>query len=123
MGVTTQKELAQNRFHILTSLLRLRQICCHPAARPAGVENAESAKVEALVEQLEPLMEEGQKVLVFSQFVEMLGLIRTDDRRARLAAFSTSPATRRIAAISCAISRPRKARRSSSFRSRPAASA
>jgi SNF2 family DNA or RNA helicase len=37
---------------------------------------AASAKIEALIETLEPLMEEGQKVLVFSQFVEMLELIR-----------------------------------------------
>ncbi len=76
MGVTTQKELAKNRFHVLTSLLRLRQICCDPRlVRPES--KAVGAKVEALVDQLEPLMEEGQKVLVFSQFVEMLGLIRT----------------------------------------------
>jgi len=76
MGVNTPKELAKNRFHVLTSLLRLRQICCDarlikPESKSVG------AKVEALVDQLEPLMEEGQKVLVFSQFVEMLGLIRT----------------------------------------------
>ena len=76
MGVTTQKELAKNRFHVLTSLLRLRQICCDPRlVKPES--KAVGAKVEALVDQLEPLMEEGQKVLVFSQFVEMLGLIRT----------------------------------------------
>jgi SNF2 family DNA or RNA helicase len=37
---------------------------------------APSAKTEALLEQLEPLMEEGQKVLVFSQFVELLSLLR-----------------------------------------------
>jgi SNF2 family DNA or RNA helicase len=37
---------------------------------------APSAKTEALLEQLEPLMEEGNKVLVFSQFVEMLNLLR-----------------------------------------------
>ncbi len=35
-----------------------------------------SAKTDALLEQLEPLMEEGQKVLVFSQFVEMLQLLK-----------------------------------------------
>ena len=37
---------------------------------------APSAKTESLLEQLEPLMEEGHKVLVFSQFVEMLDLLR-----------------------------------------------
>ena len=76
MGVTTQKELAKNRFHVLTSLLRLRQICCDPRLiRPES--KMVGAKTEALIDQLEPLMEEGQKVLVFSQFTQMLGLIRT----------------------------------------------
>jgi hypothetical protein len=75
LGIKTQKELASQQFHFLTSLLRLRQICCDPrlvkADSPAG-----GAKTEALLDVLEPVMEEGQKVLVFSQFVQMLDLIR-----------------------------------------------
>lgn len=89
----TSRQLDTMRFNMLTSLLRLRQICCHPrllgldaaaevkkgrkkkaAAEPAS----ESAKVAALMELLEPLMEEGQKVLVFSQFVEMLAIIEAE---------------------------------------------
>src|SRR5205814_5552595 len=70
LRIQTQKELAQQQFHFLTSLLRLRQICCHP--RLVQSESiAPSAKTEALLELLEPLMEEGQKVLVFSQFVQL----------------------------------------------------
>src|SRR5436309_2077489 len=75
LGVQTQKELAQQQFHFLTSLLRLRQICCHPRLVNPN-STAASAKSEALLEQLEPLMEEGQKVLVFSQFVQLLDLLR-----------------------------------------------
>ena len=75
LRVQTQKELAQQQFHLLTSLLRLRQICCHPKLlNPES--KAAGAKVEALLEVLEPLMEEGHKVLVFSQFVELLQLLR-----------------------------------------------
>jgi SNF2 family DNA or RNA helicase len=75
LGIKTQKELAKQQFHFLTSLLRLRQICCDPRlVKPDST--AVGAKAEALLEQLEPLMEEGHKVLVFSQFVELLGLIR-----------------------------------------------
>ena len=71
----TQKQLAKEQFNFLASLLRLRQICCHPAlVKPDS--KAESAKVNALVEQLEPLMEEGEKVLVFSQFVGLLELVK-----------------------------------------------
>jgi hypothetical protein len=75
LHVKTQKELAQQQFHFLTSLLRLRQICCHPKLVSPD-SNAVSAKSEALLEQLEPLIEEGNKVLVFSQFVQLLGLLR-----------------------------------------------
>jgi SNF2 family DNA or RNA helicase len=75
LGIKTQKELAKQQFHFLTSLLRLRQICCHP--RLVNPESQlDGAKAEALLEQLEPLMEEGHKVLVFSQFVELLDLLK-----------------------------------------------
>ncbi|MBI4325914.1 MAG: DEAD/DEAH box helicase [Chloroflexi bacterium] len=75
LKIKTQKQLAKERFNFLTSLLRLRQICCHPAlVRPDS--KAPSAKLEALLEQLEPLMDEGHKVLVFSQFVELLALLK-----------------------------------------------
>jgi superfamily II DNA or RNA helicase len=70
--------LGQNQIEILAHLTRLRQICCHPdlvaAARAAG-GTASSGKFEALWELLEPLLAEGQKVLVFSQFVRCLELL------------------------------------------------
>jgi SNF2 family DNA or RNA helicase len=74
LKVQTQKELNQYRFNFLTSLLRLRQICCHPALVDPKSKLI-GAKTEALFDQLEPLMEEGQKVLVFSQFVELINLL------------------------------------------------
>jgi SNF2-related domain/Helicase conserved C-terminal domain len=75
LRVKTPAALNRHRFNFLTSLLRLRQICCHPRLFKPETK-AESAKVDALLETLEPIMEEGQKVLVFSQFVEMLDLLR-----------------------------------------------
>jgi len=75
LRIKTQKELAEQQFHFLTSLLRLRQICCHPRLVQTQ-STAPSAKTEALLEQLEPLMDEGQKVLVFSQFVQLLDLLQ-----------------------------------------------
>lgn len=75
LGIQTPKALNKERFNLLTSLLRLRQICCDPRLVKQDF-GGESAKLEALMEQLEPLMEEGQKVLVFSQFVEMLELLK-----------------------------------------------
>jgi hypothetical protein len=76
LGLKSNKQLNDERFNILTSLLRLRQICCHPALVDGKLREAESAKVAALLDLLEPLMDEGHKVLVFSQFVTMLDLLR-----------------------------------------------
>ena len=76
LGVQTNAQLNAQRFNVLTSLLRLRQICCHPALVNDKLGEVESAKVNALFDLLEPLMEEGHKVLVFSQFVTMLDRLR-----------------------------------------------
>ena len=76
LGLKTNQQLNEQRFNVLTSLLRLRQICCHPALVNDKLRSAESAKLSALEDLLEPLMEEGHKVLVFSQFVTMLDLLR-----------------------------------------------
>jgi superfamily II DNA or RNA helicase len=68
--------MKRNKIQILARLTRLRQICCHPALVPAGHGvPAGSGKFEALWELLEPLLAEGQKVLVFSQFVRCLELL------------------------------------------------
>lgn len=76
LKLKTDRQLNKERFNILTSLLRLRQICCHPALLDPTKANTESAKLSALEDLLEPLMEEGHKVLVFSQFVTMLDLLQ-----------------------------------------------
>jgi hypothetical protein len=76
LGLKTNKQLNDQRFNVLTSLLRLRQICCHPALVDGKLRDAESAKLSALEDLLDPLMQEGHKVLVFSQFVTMLDLLR-----------------------------------------------
>lgn len=81
LKVQTKQQLNESRFNILTSLLRLRQICCHPALVDGTLTDADSAKVLALIDMLEPLMEEGHKVLVFSQFVGMLEILRDTLKR------------------------------------------
>jgi len=76
LGLSTKTSFDQARFNILQSLLRLRQICCDPRLITKSREkSAPSAKMEALFDQLRPLVQEGHKILVFSQFVEMLSLI------------------------------------------------
>ncbi len=66
---------ARQKIAILAALTRLRQICCHPALA-GGSLRLGSGKFDALFEVLEPLLAEGHKVLVFSQFVECLELVR-----------------------------------------------
>jgi superfamily II DNA or RNA helicase len=75
MQALQTKGLAQSRMHVLAALTRLRQICCHPTLVGS---NAPSGKTETLFELLEPLLEKGEKVLVFSQFVEMLKLLEKE---------------------------------------------
>jgi superfamily II DNA or RNA helicase len=63
------------RMKMLTGLLRLRQVCCD--LRLVGIDKAEtSAKLDLLDELLEEAIDGEHRVLVFSQFVSMLHLIR-----------------------------------------------
>ena len=72
--------LTASQMAIFQALLSLRQVCCDPglvkldAARKVTA-SAKRARLPAL---LEELVAEGRKVLVFSQFVEMLKLIERD---------------------------------------------
>jgi SNF2 family DNA or RNA helicase len=76
LGIETDRALDKVRFNILSSLLRLRQICCHPALVDPAHAAIPSEKLDTLVERVTELREEGHQVLVFSQFVTMLELIR-----------------------------------------------
>ena len=59
---------------ILEKILRLRQICCHPAL--IGDGQVPSGKLERLIEDLEEIVAEGRKALIYSQFTSMLSVIR-----------------------------------------------
>jgi len=72
-----EQTMRRNKISILAALTRLRQICSHPAL--AGGKSAlGSGKFDALFDLLEPLLAEGHKVLLFSQFVESLRLLRAE---------------------------------------------
>ena len=72
-----KKGLARSQIVILDALLKLRQVCCDP--RLLKLDSAKkvkrSAKLELLMEMLPALLEEGRRVLLFSQFTSMLALI------------------------------------------------
>lgn len=64
--------LSKHRMEVFETILRLRQITCHPAL--IG-QNSPSAKLDALLADIETIIDEGKKALVFSQFSSMLHLI------------------------------------------------
>jgi SNF2 family DNA or RNA helicase len=74
---TLEAPAGQSRMHVLAALTRLRQICCHPMLA-GGKKSLGSGKTAALFDVLEPLYAGGHKVLVFSQFVEMLKILKTE---------------------------------------------
>lgn len=75
--------LARSRIVVLDALLKLRQICCDP--RLLGMQAAksvkESQKLDALLEMLQSLIEDGRRILLFSQFTSMLDLIAPELRK------------------------------------------
>ncbi|OPA79253.1 helicase SNF [Paenibacillus selenitireducens] len=64
----------KNRIKILAGLTRLRQLCCHPALFVEDYTGS-SAKFEQLLEIIEECRSAGKRMLIFSQFTEMLGII------------------------------------------------
>lgn len=74
-SIAKASEEQEQRFRILALLTRLRQLACHPRLVDE-TWNESSAKLEQLKETLHQLREEGHRVLVFSQFVQHLQLIR-----------------------------------------------
>jgi SNF2 family DNA or RNA helicase len=96
------------KIQVLEALLRLRQAACHPGLiDKANIDHA-SAKLDALMGHIEDVLEEGHKVLVFSQFTSFLSIVKrkldanktvyeyldgkTRDRQARVERFQNDPA-------------------------------
>jgi superfamily II DNA or RNA helicase len=73
-----EKGLARSRIIVLDALLKLRQVCCDPRLVKLAVARrvSASAKLEHLMEMLPPLVEDGRRILLFSQFTSMLDLIK-----------------------------------------------
>ena len=79
-ALLAERGLARSHIEMLDALLKLRQTCCHPALvkldSARGVQA--SAKTDLLMSMLDELISEGKKILLFSQFTEMLGLIEVE---------------------------------------------
>jgi SNF2 family DNA or RNA helicase len=80
---------------ILDALLKLRQVCCDPRLLKSETARSvkERAKLDLLMAMLPEMVEEGRRVLLFSQFTSMLDLIRAELDQAGLGYVSLTGAT------------------------------
>ena len=82
-ALLAERGLARSHIEMLDALLKLRQTCCHPSL--VKLDSAQgvtaSAKTDMLLDMLDELIDEGKKILLFSQFTEMLGLIEIELRK------------------------------------------
>ena len=99
--------MAKSKILVLEALLRLRQAACHPGLIDKKRSDEPSAKLELLLSQLTDVIDEGHKVLIFSQFTTLLGILRqrldaaktpylyldgkTRDRQAKVDEFQNNP--------------------------------
>jgi len=79
----------RDRLAVLTTLLRLRQVCCHLDLLPSGDKKRAwkepSAKMERTFELIDEAIDGGHRVLLFSQFVRVLHLLRDEAKRREIA--------------------------------------
>jgi superfamily II DNA or RNA helicase len=81
-----RKGLAKSHIVFLDALLKLRQICCDPRLLKMQQSRKvkRSAKLERLREMLPEMVDEGRRILLFSQFTSMLDLIKPELDRLKI---------------------------------------
>ena len=74
------KGFRKSQIVILDALLKLRQVCCDPRLLklPTARKVLRSAKLDMLISLLPNMLEEGRRILLFSQFTSMLDLIEPE---------------------------------------------
>ncbi|MCP3690229.1 MAG: DEAD/DEAH box helicase, partial [Gammaproteobacteria bacterium] len=95
--VIKEQGLARSHITILDALLKLRQVCCDPRLTKLerGLGLKHSAKLEWLMTLLPELLEEGRRILLFSQFTSMLGLIETELEKLKISYTKLTGQTRK----------------------------
>jgi len=81
-----QRGFNRCRMEILTTLMRLRQVCCHLdlLKLPDFAPQHPSGKMDLFFELLDEALDGGHRVLVFSQFVSMLRILREQMNRRKI---------------------------------------
>ncbi|MDG9666542.1 DEAD/DEAH box helicase [Hahella sp. CR1] len=91
-----KKGVKRSHIEILDALLKLRQVCCDPSLLKLDSSRKvkSSAKLDTLMSMLPSLLEEGRKILLFSQFTSMLGLIEAQLDKAGIEYIKLTGATK-----------------------------
>ncbi len=78
--IIADKGLKRSQIEVLDALLKLRQVCNHPKllSLDGAKKVTQSAKLDYLMETLPEQIDEGRKILIFSQFTSMLSLIEDE---------------------------------------------
>ena len=65
---------------VLEALMKLRQVCCHPklVLLPSAQKAESCAKLDLMMEWLPQMVQDGRRILIFSQFTRMLDIIEEE---------------------------------------------
>jgi len=79
-AAVAERGFARSHIIILDALLKLRQVCCDPRLVKLGAARrvTVSGKLDYLKQMVPELVEEGRRILIFSQFTSMLDLIEAE---------------------------------------------
>lgn len=95
--ITQMKSVSENSMRILALIMRLRQICCHPGQLDEKYTGG-SGKLNLLRALTVSAVGSGHRILIFSQFTKMLGIIRNMLEEESISCFyldgKTSPSER-----------------------------
>ncbi|WP_430814892.1 SNF2-related protein [Carboxylicivirga sp. RSCT41] len=77
IGKVEEEGMGKSKLMVLEALTRLRQICDSPQLIGGSIEETESVKIKEIVQHITDKTA-NHKILIFSQFVKMLGLIKDE---------------------------------------------
>jgi SNF2 family DNA or RNA helicase len=85
--------LEKSKIKILALLTRLRQLCCHPATFIDGYKGG-SGKMDILMEVMQESIGSNHRILLFSQFTSMLGIIENELKKIKIPYFYLDGSTK-----------------------------
>ena len=88
-----QEDSGRNQMKVLAALTRLRQICCHPSLFIKDYQG-ESSKLEQCMEIIEEATNGGHKILLFSSYTSMLGILENELKQRDIKYFKLTGATK-----------------------------